>query len=116
MEEAEVEWGDKGTASSVRQVEFEVSKVFQDILDSAVGNRVWRSRVLVARVAGYEWLKPIMGIVDFKEGRRKRRGRRRGLRKRSWRHPGKGFWRGRRRETKALGIKPEPVTHRSWRV
>lgn len=112
MEEAEVGWGDKGTVSSVRKVEFEVSKVFQDILDSAVGNRVWRSRVLVARVAGYGWLEPIMGTVDFKEGRRKRRGRRRGLRKRSWSTLGRGFGEaGGESSYFLLGTKPEPVTH-----
>lgn len=48
-------WGDKGTVSSIRQVGFEVSTVFQDILHLAVGNRVWR--VVLARVAGNAWLK-----------------------------------------------------------
>lgn len=46
-------WGDKGAIVSVRKVERKVPKVFQDILHLAVGNRVWRSRVVVAGVAGY---------------------------------------------------------------
>lgn len=47
------EWGDKGTIGSVRKIECEAPKVFQDVLHMAFGNRVWRSRGVVAGVAGY---------------------------------------------------------------
>lgn len=93
----------KGQLVKFRQVEFEVSKVFQDILHLVVGKRVWR-------LSGHGWLKQ-WEQMSLRRAHGRGEGER-GMR-RDWEDPGKARSERLGESARSLwGTRPESVSYR----